>query len=407
MIGKFILLSLLTQIDGVGGFIRFHLEPSSRRLPLLGIFSIPPNPTLHPMERHPNQTEAYTVVGNMQMINESNKASECYADSPYVMDEGRPTSLRCELLLQTPHSGRKFRPTHPNSSSKSGLRERLRSGIRNLSMGKAKEPIRSSLTRHNRRFTEGWYYRLTLPEHNESFVFIFSIEDAGRYVDGKKSPLTLACMQMLGPGDTYLVQSDEDDAKFWGWKHAQALGCTFEWKNAYLEETGQEEDFRNIAALTPDEWRKAVQSGFQILPYHFQGRLCGHDGMLGGVKVNQGREKGIVEYDFEIHPVAGWGNYPPLTSSRDTINVTSAMEHVEKNKQYGQLSTAGWLASFPVFEPHWQVTMAHARASGCLNWNGTIYNFKDAPFYGEKNWGGSLSAERDPESACLFSLLFL
>ena len=50
------------------------------------------------------------------------------------------------------------------------------------------------------------YYRLTLPEYNESFVFVFSIEDAGRWVRGKKSPLTLACMQLLGPDDTYLVQ---------------------------------------------------------------------------------------------------------------------------------------------------------------------------------------------------------
>jgi tocopherol cyclase len=211
-------------------------------------------------------------------------------------------------------------------------------------------------------------------------------------------------MQMLGPGDTYLVQSDEDDAKFWGWKHAQALGCTFEWKNAFVEETGGKEDLVNFAALAPEEWRRAVQSGFQILPYHFQGRLCGHDGMLGGVKVNQGKAKGIVEYDFEIHPVAGWGNYPPLTSSPDTNNVTSAKEHDEKNKHYRQLSTAGWLASFPVFEPHWQVTMAHARASGCLNWNGTVYNFKDAPFYGEKNWGECVAAVHHPESACFFSL---
>lgn len=54
-----------------------------------------------------------------------------------------------------------------------------------------------------------------------------------------------------------------------------------------------------------------------------------------------------------------------------------------------QRSTAGWLASFPVFEPHWQITLAHGRASGTLDWNGTVYDFDDAPFYGEKNWGGA------------------
>jgi hypothetical protein len=401
MIGKAtysILLYLLAQLDGVGGFIRFHLEPSSRRLPLL--FAIPPNPTLHPMEQRPNKADANSDIVEMQMINDNDEAFEPYADYPYLMDEKRrPIGLKNKLHLQSPHSGRKFRPTHPNSSSTSGFQGKLRSVIRKLSMRKSKKPIWNALTRNHRRFTEGWYYRLTLPEHNESFVFIFSIEDAGRYVNGKKSPLTLACMQMLGPCDTYLVQSDEDDAKFWGWKHAHALGCTFEWKKSFVEETGKNEYLSNIAALTPEEWRGAVQSGFQILPFHFQGRLCGHDGMLGGVKVNQGKNKGIVEYDFEVQPVAGWGNYPPLSSSLDTNNVPSAKEHNEKNNHYRQLSTAGWLASFPVFEPHWQVTMAHARASGCLNWNGTVYNFNDAPFYGEKNWGECVIDVRHPKSA--------
>jgi len=31
--------------------------------------------------------------------------------------------------------------------------------------------------------------------------------------------------------------------------------------------------------------------------------------------------------------------------------------------------------------------MAHARALGSINWNWTVYEFEDAPFYGEKNWG--------------------
>jgi tocopherol cyclase len=43
-----------------------------------------------------------------------------------------------------------------------------------------------------------------------------------------------------------------------------------------------------------------------------------------------------------------------------------------------------------VFEPHWQVTYADARASGTVIWNGTRYEFTDQPFYAEKNWGKSL-----------------
>lgn len=218
---------------------------------------------------------------------------------------------------------------------------------------------------------------ITPPECNESFVLIFSIEDAGRWIKGKKSPLTLAALQMLGPDDKYLVQSDEDDTKFWGWKDAQGLGCTFEWKDEFINGKGDETE--DIAAISPSEWRKAVKSGFQILPFHFQGRLDGHDGSMGGVKANQGIP-GSANYDFTIQPVAGWGNYPPLSSSSSTTDDES---------NYKQHSTAGWLASYPVFEPHWQITMAHARATGSINWNGTLYEFQDAPFYGEKNWGGA------------------
>ena len=293
-----------------------------------------------------------------------------FADNPKVKSDKYKN--KPEINLQTPHSGRNFNPTHPNTKHKSFW-----------------------LSRNNRRFTEGWYYRLTLPQYNESFVFIFSIEDAGRMVRGTnnstpelspirrllqrrkrmKSPLTLACMQLLGPQDTYLVQSDNDDSKFWGWKYAQGLGCTFEWNDAI--------DHSDIDVILPEEWRKEVKSGFQILPFHLQGRLNGHDGTLGGVKANQG-VPGTAWYDMTIQPVAGWGNYPPLCSNASISSHTVAENDRDYYRQY---STAGWLASYPVFEPHWQITMAHARASGKLSWNGAEYEFRDAPFYGEKNWG--------------------
>lgn len=355
-------------------------------------------------------------------------------NSPYLLDEyGRPTSIqeRSKLMVvQTPHSGRKFRQTRPDpvlsngvsgsgcrDGGKGSMRSRLRSSItqllhnpwrrRHLNDNQQHTQRRRRTRRKNtnrKRFTEGWYYRLTLPTYNESFVFIFSIEDAGRILpDGTKSPLTLACMQLLGPKDTYLVQSDVDDTKFWGWKHAQALGCTFEWKEEYLAKIGSEytnfgsESAKDcIAAMRPEEWREAVSSGFQVLPFHFQGRLHGHDGTLGGVRANEG-VPGMAHYDFSIRPVAGWGDYPPLLSSNSTTNCSiddtdalsenSRRSNRPNNNKYRQFSTAGWLASFPVFEPHWQITMAHARASGSINWNGTTYEFEDAPFYGEKNWG--------------------
>ena len=182
-------------------------------------------PLLSSVQR-PTQILYAAAESNISKNNDSDNAND--SSSPYVMDKnGRPVGVKDgKLPLKTPHSGRKFRPTHPSSSSSTNKYSRIRSSILT--------PLWRQFRKNNRRFTEGWYYRLTLPEYNESFVFIFSIEDAGRYIKGKKSPLTLSCMQMLGPDDTYLVQSDDDDTKFWGWKDAQGYGCTFEWKDEYV-----------------------------------------------------------------------------------------------------------------------------------------------------------------------------
>jgi tocopherol cyclase len=58
-----------------------------------------------------------------------------------------------------------------------------------------------------------------------------------------------------------------------------------------------------------------------------------------------------------------------------------------------QKSTGGWLASYAVFEPHWQVTLADARATGSVQWKNKTYSFTDAPFYAEKNWGAALPSK--------------
>ena len=97
-----------------------------------------------------------------------------YIPPPYPLDNnGRPIDIESnrQLLngLQTPHSGRKFSPTHPSYSSSgssgSSSKSRVRSKISRLL---------HRFRRNNRRFTEGWYYRLTLPEYNESFVYVSS-----------------------------------------------------------------------------------------------------------------------------------------------------------------------------------------------------------------------------------------
>ena len=232
---------------------------------------------------------------------------------------------------QPPHAGCHFRPSHPATATNH------------------KGPRRS------KRFFEGWYYRITIPEDMVSFAFIYSIEDP---FEG--SELSLSCQQIMGPDDEYLVQADRDDTKFWAWYSQQALGCVFE-----SHDTEDKEALGKCTAMNPDEFFTRVKSGFQMMPTRLQGKLVGHDESLGGVFEGQG-VPGECTYDMTISPIAGWGD-----------------------EELGQKSTAGWLASYKVFEPHWQVTMADGRATGSVTWRGKTYTFENAPFYAEKNWGGA------------------
>jgi tocopherol cyclase len=208
---------------------------------------------------------------------------------------------------------------------------------------------------------EGWYYRLTIPEEKVSFAFIMSIEDPGL----KSSDLRLACIQVIGPEDGYLVQADRDDTKFWASKTEQALGCTFEFESGF-----DDQQLAERTKIVRSEWKEKLKSGFQVLPTRLLGKIDGHDGTRGGVLEGQGNH-GCCDFDIAITPLCGWGG----------------------NSTAKQKSTAGWLASYEVFEPHWQVTLADARASGTVVWKNKAYNFTDAPFYAEKNWGAALPSK--------------
>jgi Tocopherol cyclase len=214
---------------------------------------------------------------------------------------------------QSPHSGRHFFPSHP------AYQKRRSSWWRRIRQ------------RRRPRFMEGWYYRLTLPEDGISFAFIISIEDPGRK---PPSDLRLACIQIVGPDDGYLVQADKDDAKFWAWKHVQGLGCVFSFRGSNSSSLGgsNETQLRTRTYLQPTELEQWVESGFQVvLPWTVWGRIRGHDGTLGGVLDGQG-VPGSCDFDFAVEPKCGWGGKRPDQ----------------------QRSTAGWLASYRVFEPHWQ-----------------------------------------------------
>jgi hypothetical protein len=64
-----------------------------------------------------------------------------------------------------------------------------------------------------RRFFEGWYFRLTLPELGESVAFMYSIDDPAGH-----SPVSGGAAQVLGLGETYLYHPFPDVDGFWAWR---------------------------------------------------------------------------------------------------------------------------------------------------------------------------------------------
>ena len=189
----------------------------------------------------------------------------------------------------------------------------------------------------HRRFFEGWYYRVTLPEPRQTFAFMYSIEDP---VGGK--PHSGGAAQILGIDDQYLWRTFPDVKRFWASPSQLEFG---HWGKTDLTVPGW---------LETTIFEHHIQEGYQATATWNQGSL--HDPGSGRT----------CHWQYEIKPIYGWGN-----------------------QNAPQQSTAGWLSSLQIFEPGWQILMAHGLATGWIDWNGIRYEFTNAPAYSEKNWGGS------------------
>lgn len=190
----------------------------------------------------------------------------------------------------------------------------------------------------DRRFFEGWYYRVTLPRDRQTFAFMYSIEDPGG-----NSPYSGGGAQILGADDEYLCRTFPDTDRFWANPTTLALGHWGDTDLAYKP-----------GFLTPTEFDRHVQQGYQATATWHQGKLF---------DPGTGRR---CQWQYAIEPIYGWGD-----------------------RQRGQLSTAGLFSFLPIFEPGWQILMAHALATGWIDWDGKRYEFTQAPAYSEKNWGGA------------------
>jgi tocopherol cyclase len=183
-------------------------------------------------------------------------------------------------------------------------------------------------------FFEGWYFRVTLPKIRESFAFMYSIEDPSG-----TSSHSGGAAQIIGINEEYLLCPLPDSRKFWATQTSLGLG---HWDKTKLDIAPQ--------LLSVAEFDAHITQGYQVTATLHQGALPDQN----------------CRWCYEILPVYGWGK-----------------------PQQTQQATAGLLSYLPIFEPGWQVLMAHGLATGWIEWQGQRYEFDRAPAYSEKNWGRS------------------
>ncbi|XXG45804.1 hypothetical protein AAC387_Pa02g0789 [Persea americana] len=209
-----------------------------------------------------------------------------------------------------------------------------------------------------RRFFEGWYFKVAIPENRQSFCFMYSVENPAFPNRLESSVETLyrprftgVGAQILGADDKYICQFSEEAKNFWGSRHELVLGNTFTSKKGSAPPKGE---------VPPQDYNSRVLEGFQVSPIWHQGFIRDNG------RSTYARTVKTACWEYSTRPVYGWGDV--------------------KSKQK---STAGWLAAFPVFEPHWQICMAGGLSTGWIEWDGERFEFENAPSYSEKNWGGA------------------
>ncbi|MDX2256217.1 MAG: tocopherol cyclase family protein [Pseudanabaenaceae cyanobacterium bins.39] len=203
-------------------------------------------------------------------------------------------------------------------------------------------------------FFEGWYYRLTLPpSHNfagRSLAFMYSFQafSLGSSNRLKIADLGNSTVQVLGIDEQYFCRSLPNRSRFWASREHLAHGYTYK-VNQRLKQ-------------------RAIAEGYQVTPHL-------HKGQFWHPATSQ-----IWRWHYTIEPVYGWGSpHSP------------------------QKSTAGWLSQWQllgqIFEPGWQILMAHGWATGWfeivdIDKDGSEkqpqrLTFEQVPAYAEKNWGGA------------------
>jgi len=129
----------------------------------------------------------------------------------------------------------------------------------------------------------------------------------------------------------------------------------------------------DLSTFRGDSHELAIRNYFADSNDYFRLTASGASGRASSGKLDSVES---ASFDFTIVPQIGWGGD-------------------EGARQY---STAGWLAAFPVFEPHYQVMISKGTTMGSMTIrtkSGTeeIYDLDDATIYLEKNWGRSFPSK--------------
>lgn len=187
-------------------------------------------------------------------------------------------------------------------------------------------------------YFEGWYLRLTLPEIKQTFAFMYSIQDP---IGGQAN--SGGAVQILGIDEGYLCRTFPDVRKFFAAKDCLSFG---HWHQTDLQISPQ--------LLPTAKFATYVREGYQVSANLNQGSI--YDPVSNS----------YCRWKYQIQSRYVWGDYGGI-----------------------QQSSAGLLSYLPIFEPGWQITMAHGMATGWIDWQGKRYQFTNAPAYSEKNWGSS------------------
>ncbi|EME26452.1 tocopherol cyclase [Galdieria sulphuraria] len=189
-------------------------------------------------------------------------------------------------------------------------------------------------------FFEGYYFRVSIPELSESFSIIYALER--KHTGWEYTAQVLSSEELL----------------FHTFKNAQF------WRHEYTFGMGQwqfEEPFKDLKDVgLPRQLDPSIF--FKKVPLGFQWTRRQHFGSL----FDDNNTSLRFSWNLDISGIDGWGS-----RGRDP-----------------QKSTASWLSHVPfLFDPGYQVLMAHGLANGWLLWKGRSYPIRQCPVYIEKNWG--------------------